>query len=157
MKKIKNHWLPLTDQGYHCFACAPTNPYGLKMEFYEDGDDVVSLWTPRENYQGWLHTLHGGIQATLLDEIGGWVISRKLQTSAVTSNLNIRYRKPVPTGEHLTLELRARIKSRKRSFVEIEATLSHNGELCTSADITYYCFSQQKAREEYYFTSCDLE
>ena len=44
MKKIKNPWIDLTDKGYNCFACAPSNPCGLKMEFYEDGDDIVSLW-----------------------------------------------------------------------------------------------------------------
>ena len=54
MKKIINPWIDLTDKGYNCFACAPSNPYGLKMEFYEDGDDIVSIWTPGCNYQGWL-------------------------------------------------------------------------------------------------------
>lgn len=74
MKKIKNPWLGLTDKGYNCFGCSPENPYGLKMEFYEDGDDIVSFWTPGENYQGWMNTLHGGIQATLMDESAGWLI-----------------------------------------------------------------------------------
>ena len=49
MKKIINPWIDLTDKGYNCFACAPNNPYGLKMEFYEDGDDIVSIWTPGGN------------------------------------------------------------------------------------------------------------
>ena len=99
MKKIKNPWLPLTGKGYNCFACAPCNPYGLKMEFYEDGDDIVSLWTPDDNYQGWLDTLHGGIQATLLDEIGGWIIARKFQTSGMTTNLNVKYGNLDKTGD----------------------------------------------------------
>ena len=90
MKKIKNPWIDLTDKGYNCFACAPNNPYGLKMEFYEDGEDIVSLWTPDSNYQGWLNTLHGGIQATLLDELGGWIIARKFQTSGMTTSLNMK-------------------------------------------------------------------
>ena len=65
MKKIKNPYIGLEEQGYNCFACCPTNPCGLKMSFYEDGDDIVSLWNPGENYQSWINTLHGGIQATL--------------------------------------------------------------------------------------------
>ena len=79
MKKIINPWLDLVKDGYNCFGCAPTNPFGLKMEFYEDGDDIVSMWNPGDNYQGWLHTLHGGIQASIMDEIAAWVIARKLQ------------------------------------------------------------------------------
>ena len=47
------------------------------MEFYEDGDEVVSIWKPRPEYQGWIDTLHGGIQAVLMDEICAWVVLRK--------------------------------------------------------------------------------
>ncbi len=66
MKKIINPWLH--KEGYYCFGCAPNNEAGVKMEFYEDGDDVVSIWKPEAKYQGWINTLHGGIQAVLLDE-----------------------------------------------------------------------------------------
>ena len=69
MKKIINPWEGM--KGYNCFGCAPQNPSGLKMEFYEDGDSIVSYWKPDEKYQGWLDTLHGGIQALLLDETMG--------------------------------------------------------------------------------------
>lgn len=157
MQKIINPWKDLEADGYNCFACAPNNPFGLKMEFYEDGDDVVSFWHPHENYQGWLHTLHGGIQATLMDEIGGWVIARKLQTSGMTTNLQVKYRKQVPTGEGVVLEIRARIREQKRSFVVMNVTLSQDGELYTSAEITYYCFSAEKARNEFYFRGCEVE
>ena len=55
--------------GYHCYGCDPNSPQGLRMEFYENGDEIVSVWHPRPEYQGWVNTLHGGIQATLADEI----------------------------------------------------------------------------------------
>ena len=42
MKKIINPWKGL--EGYNCFGCAPNNEAGIKMEFYEDGDEVVSIW-----------------------------------------------------------------------------------------------------------------
>lgn len=157
MKKIKNPWIELTDKGYNCFACAPSNPYGLKMEFYEDGDDIVSLWNPGENYQGWLNTLHGGIQATLLDEAGGWIIARKFQTSGMTTNLNIKYKKPVPTGADISIEVRARVKEIKRSFVFIEAEISYNGEKCSTAEMTYYCFPKDVAKKDFMFKECKLE
>lgn len=50
MKKIVNPWRKLA--GYNCFGCSPDNEYGVKMEFYEDGDEVVSIWKPDEHYQG---------------------------------------------------------------------------------------------------------
>ncbi len=157
MKKIINPWEDLTDKGYNCFACAKSNPWGLKMDFWEDGDDVVSLWRPDDNYQGWLKTLHGGIQATLMDEIGGWYISRKLQLSAMTTNLNIKYRKPVPTGQQHQLEIRARLKEQKRNFVTLSTSLLLGGELLSSAEITYYCFSEEVSREKFHFRGCRVE
>ena len=157
MKKIINPWIGMEGEGYNCFACAPQNPYGLKMEFWEDGDDIVSYWNPNDNFQGWIKTLHGGVQATLLDEIGAWVISRKLQTSAMTTNLNIRYRRPMPTGDNVTVEVRAHIREMKRTFAVISATLSVKGRVCTEAEITYFCFSKEKAANEFNFTECKVE
>ena len=66
MDKIMNPWRNV--EGYLCFGCSPDNPSGLKMEFYEDGDEIVSIWQPRPEFQGWLDTLHGGIQAVLSPE-----------------------------------------------------------------------------------------
>ena len=157
MKKIKNPWIPLTDKGYNCFACSPTNPCGLKMEFYEDGDDIVSYWTPDDNFQGWMNTLHGGIQATIMDESAGWLISRKFQTSGMTTNLNVKYKKPVPTGKEIKIEVRARVKEVKRNFVFIEATISHEGTICSTGELTFYCFSKEVAEKDFYFTGCELE
>ena len=47
MKKIKNPYAGTAEgMGYNCFACAPENPCGLKMEFFEDGEEVVCFWEP---------------------------------------------------------------------------------------------------------------
>ena len=155
MKKIINPWRNV--KGYNCFGCAPNNPAGVKMEFYEDGDEVVSIWKPRPEYQGWLDTLHGGIQAVLLDEICAWVILRKLQTTGVTSKMETRYMKSIDTTDD-HIELRAKIKEIKRNIVFVEAFLYNDkGEVCTKALCTYFTFSQEKAKNEMNFLSCDLE
>ena len=144
-------------EGYNCFGCAPNNEAGIKMEFYEDGDEVVSIWKPRPEYQGWINTLHGGIQAVLMDEICAWVILRKLQTTGVTSKMETRYRKPVSTTDsHIVL--RASIKEVKRNIVIIEAKLyNKDGEVCTEAVCTYFTFSHEKSKDEMHFDKCDVE
>ena len=155
MQKIINRFVHL--DGYNCFACAPCNPFGVKMELYEDGDDIVSLWQPTPNFQGWLNTLHGGIQSVLLDEICGWVVMRKLQTAGVTSKMETRYLRPVSTeGGQITL--RARIKEQRRNIVLIEATLHNStGELCSQTLCTYFTFPPEKARSEMFFQGCEAE
>lgn len=157
MKKIINPWVGLEGLGYNCFGCAPSNPYGLKMEFYEDGDEIVSFWNAGDNYQGWLKTLHGGIQATIMDEITMWVIARKLQTSGMTTRIDIRYRKPVPTGPDVRIEVRASIREIKRNFVFLDARILFGGEVCSEADITYYTFPRERAEKDFYFRGCEVE
>lgn len=155
MKKIINPWRGL--EGYNCFGCAPGNPAGVRMEFFEDGEEVVSIWKPRPEFQGWLDTLHGGIQSVLLDEICAWVVIRKLQTTGVTSKMETRFLKPVSTNDsHVTLK--AHIREKKRNIIFIEAQLFDSaGELCSEALCTYFTFPQEKAKEEMFFRSCELE
>lgn len=152
MKKIVNPWKGIKD--YFCFGCAPDNEAGVKMEFYEDGEDIVSVWHPEPKYQGWKDTLHGGIQAVLLDEICAWAIARKLQTAGVTSKMETRYLKPVmTTDDHIII--RARIREKHRNLVTVDARIDNiKGEICTQAVCTYFTFSEEKARKEMYFKGC---
>ncbi len=154
MKKIKNHWQ--SKPGYCCFGCSPSNPIGLNMEFFEDGDDIVCFWKPQPQFQGWIDTLHGGIQATLIDECASWVVSRKLQTTGVTAKLEVNYRKPVMTTDAL-LTIRARLSSLKRNIACIHVTLENSrGELCSEGNATYFTFTKEKAGQMG-FTHCDTE
>lgn len=154
MKRILNPWLDVP--GYCCPGCSPTNEKGVKLDFWEDGEDIVSTWHPDPAYQSWKNTLHGGIQCLLLDEIAGWVVFRKLQTMGVTSKMETRYIQPVTlTGG--PVELRSRIVRQMRQAVIIEAELYQLGEVCTRATVTYFAASPEKTREEYGFTGCFLE
>ena len=155
MKKIKNPWLH--KPGYNCIGCSPDNPMGLHLDFWEDGEDVVSRWTPTADYQGWIDTLHGGVQSLLLDEVAGWVVTRKLQTTGVTSKMEVQYVKPISTYDSL-LTIRARISRQMRNvaFIESEIYNAH-GEVCTKATLTYFCASRQKAEETMGFCGCDVE
>lgn len=155
MKKIINPFINL--EGYNCFGCAPNNPFGVKMEFYEDGEDIVCHWTPRSEYQGWLDTLHGGIQSVLLDEICAWVLMRKLQTAGVTSKMETRFLKPVSTNDS-QITLRAHITEQKRNIIIIDATLENStGEICSQSRCTYFAFPQEKAKQEMFFSGCLTE
>ena len=147
MRKIKNPWLH--KDHYDCFGCCPDNPIGIKMEFYEDGDDIVSFWKPSTHYQGWIDTLHGGIQSTLLDEICGWVVFRKLQTSGVTSKLEVRYHKPIMTTEwliswpqYIMKKVRFALKQTPPISLFLKIKPVKWASLRVSWRMSKYCFSQ---------------
>ena len=155
MKKIINPWM--NTEGYHCFGCDPNHEHGLRMEFYEDGDDIVSFWQPTSEHQSWINTLHGGIQAAMLDELCGWVVFRKFQTAAVTSKMEIRYRKPLHTNlDQLTL--RAHSSEVRRNLVTVTGAIYDNeGNLCTEATCIYFLFSREKSKAEMGLKECLCE
>lgn len=155
MEKLTNPFTSL--EGYNCFGCAPGNPAGVKMTFYEDGTDIVSHWQPTPAYQGWLHTLHGGIQSVLLDEICGWAVMRRMQTAGVTSRMETRYLRPVATDAGPVI-LRARIRETRRNIALVEATLTDaTGRVCTEALCTYFTFPPERARRDMHFRACLTE
>lgn len=158
MKKIINPWIG--KEHYDCFGCSPNNPIGLHLEFFEDGDDIVSKWHPETHYQGWIDTMHGGILSTLIDETCGWVVSRKRQCSGFTTQMNIKFRKAVSTKENI-LTIRARIIEQRRNLLFISAELLNTaGELCVEGNVTYFMLGEEKSKEmgfEYCAVEGELE
>ena len=154
MKRIINPWI--SHPRYNCFGCSPNNPFGLHLTFFEDGDDVVSTWQPKSCYQGWIDTIHGGILSTLIDEVCGWVVTRKKQTSGFTTGLNIKFRKAVSTDDPL-LTIRARIEDQKRNMLFIHAEIKNNaGDICAEGEATYFLLGEEKAKEMG-FLHCEVE
>lgn len=154
MRKVINPWRNLPQ--YHCFGCCPDNPIGLHLEFYEDGDYIVSIWHPSVHYQGWVNTIHGGILSTLIDEVCGWVVTRKLQTSGYTVQLNVKFRKAVSTTER-ALTIRAKVAKQVRNLAYIQAEIVNSeGELCNEGEAIYFLMNQEKAKEMG-FLQCEVE
>ena len=149
MIKLKNPYANF--EGYSCFGCSPTNPYGLHMEFYKDGEEIVCQWKPDEHFQGFHDILHGGIQSTMMDEIASWVVFMKLDTAGVTYRLNTRFRKPVRLSKGV-ITLRAKLVSHQRSIATIEvALLDGEGQPCSESRIDYYVLPRDKAVKEMHF------
>ena len=155
MKKIQNPWTIL--DGYNCFACSPANEIGIKMEFFEEGEELICKWEPSKHYEGFSNVLHGGIQATLLDEMGAWVVARKLQTVGFTSKLTIKYHKTVVINQPY-IYIKAKLTEVKRNLAFIEAHIyNYEEQLCASAEMCYFCTSQEAASSSFHFNGCSLE
>jgi uncharacterized protein (TIGR00369 family) len=92
-------------QSRDCFVCGVQNATGLHMKFYENEPGVVeATYTVDEKFQGYPGVVHGGIIASMMDEVMGRVfMGNDPPRFMVTAELKIRYRKPVPTCEPLNL------------------------------------------------------
>ena len=101
---------------HNCFACGGKNPIGMHLEI-ELGDGTARTeWTAAPDFAGWEDKIHGGILATLLDEVMAWAPS-SFDSWAVTAEMNIRFRTPANPGERLTAE--ARVTSRRRRIYAV--------------------------------------
>ncbi|MFH0896088.1 MAG: PaaI family thioesterase [Bacteroidota bacterium] len=151
MKKIRNPFTVIPD--YKCFGCAPHNELGMQMEFYVDGDDVVSFWNPPAHLQGWINVLHGGIQAALMDEVAYWVVYAQLKTSGVTSRIEAKLSKPVFTNKG-ALKIVGRLIEMKRNIAVIDtAIFDHEGKKCVSGTVHYFTYPKDIAKEKLWYPS----
>ena len=149
MRKILNPFRGMTD--YHCFACSPDNPLGLHMEFYEDGEWIFSKWQPPAHLVGYRNVLHGGIQTTLMDEIAAWACYIQLDTSGMTRNMNTRFKRPllVDNGPFL---VKAKVEKYEHPIALVKSELyDKNEQLCSFADVEYFIFPREKAKQELFF------
>lgn len=84
-----------------CFVCGKRNRHGLRLDFELVGEDRIRTeFRPSKRFQGWKDVLHGGIVATILDEVMVNVAYlRKIM--AVSAKLEVRLRRPAAIGERL--------------------------------------------------------
>ncbi|HNW99565.1 MAG TPA: PaaI family thioesterase [Bacteroidales bacterium] len=147
MRKISNPYRKIP--GYNCFGCSPDNKDGLRMQFFEDGDEIVSEWEPSHGFEGYVNVVHGGIQSTLIDEIACWVVLIKYKTGAVTARLDVRMKKPVNAHKG-KLTLKAKLVEVKRRIAEVVVELyDGEGTLCTTGTAWYYAFPHDEAVKSY--------
>ena len=99
-----NEWL-LSKQGFvDCFGCAPHNTKGLKVQIWYTKKGCISYHKIPKEYCGFKGIAHGGIIATLLDEVAAWIIITHLFRVGITVQATIRYLKPVRTEVDIEIE-----------------------------------------------------
>jgi len=146
---IKNPFHKL--EGYNCFGCSPDNKSGLRMHFRIEGEEVLCDWEPEHHLQGWVGILHGGIQATLMDEIASWYVFVKLHTAGVTSKMEVKLLKPVNMKKGPLL-LRARLQEMKRNIAIIKVELYMNdGTLGAESLMHYFTFPKDVAHDKLFY------
>ena len=121
-----------TDDNY-CFACGKNNPQGLKMDITRaDGWAEACVVLNRE-HQGWRKIAHGGMVATLLDEIMAHAVIHKVPQS-VTAELKVRFKQAAPVETPLLVRGEI-VKQTSRVIVaRAELRLEETGQLLAQAE-----------------------
>jgi acyl-coenzyme A thioesterase PaaI-like protein len=100
-----------------CFGCSPTNPHGLQLRFRRVGEEIHARYTIPDAFHGAPGIAHGGIVATLLDEVSCAVVALALDRRVVTGELMVRYERPVPVEQSLDLVARVARRDHARYVV----------------------------------------
>lgn len=120
----------------YCLLCGLENPVGLKLAFYEDEENrVTTRYVPEEERQGYPGMLHGGITCALLDETIGRTLVRH-DIWGVSVELNVRFRKPIPLGEPLTV-VGEMVKLRSRMMEGVGKVFLADGSVAATATAKY--------------------
>lgn len=127
-----------------CFGCGRGNPQGLQLEFVHTSErGVEGRYTAPAHFNGAPGVVHGGMQATLLDEAVGFAMHAYHSTvdelgddeegwrRTVTVEFDLRYRRPVPTETELLLRAEI-VRVVGRDYLAV-AEILVNDEVCTSA------------------------
>ncbi|MCD8309189.1 MAG: PaaI family thioesterase [Clostridia bacterium] len=122
-----------------CAVCGLDNQFGLKAPFYnmEDGS-VATLFEYREEHQSYPGRVHGGLIASMLDELGlraMWAKTGEENIWGVTTSLEVKYRKPVVYDTKLTG--RGEVIKDMSHFFTVHSTIKAGGTLLAEGTVTY--------------------
>jgi uncharacterized protein (TIGR00369 family) len=126
------------DEPYEdCYGCGRNNANGLRMTFVHLSDGSAECrYVAAKHFAGAPGVIHGGVQATLLDEVMGHAIhfaDVDPDLDIVTVDFSLRYLRPAPTEEPIVLRARLLRTEGRDFFVSGEIVLPA-GELLTRAE-----------------------
>lgn len=117
-------------------------------------EEIHTLLTLGYRLNGYPSVAHGGVVATIIDEVMGILISvnkrlgfGETQAGAVTAYLNVTYLKPVETPGTVLVSARFKEVTGRKYF--FEATVkAGSGEILSKADALYIGFDKSKPKEK---------
>lgn len=121
-----------------CVVCGMANGLSLGTKFYAmEGGLMVGLVTGRDEHQSYPNRMHGGLITALLDEVIGRAVNvEEPEAFGVTSEINVKFKKPVPLNEEIKvvgkLTRNTRLIFTAEGFIE-----DREGSILATATATY--------------------
>jgi uncharacterized protein (TIGR00369 family) len=121
-----------------CFGCGEANEHGLQLKFTQYRDGTVEARHQTADHHCGLDTVvHGGIQASILDEVMGVAAQLSLPEDAdgqacVTAEMHLTYRAPVMLADEVVARARL-VRTDGRDFHVEGAIVDADGRELTTA------------------------
>lgn len=121
-----------------CYVCGRENPVSLGLTFFlQDNGEVTSEIVVPEAYAGYPGMVHGGNIVAMMDEAAGRAATGdEPNRFAVTSQLTVKYRQPVPTNQLLKVTGRL-LKKRGKVSQAYGEIRNQEGKLLAEAEAVF--------------------
>jgi uncharacterized protein (TIGR00369 family) len=136
-------------QKNHCFGCGTSNLDGMRLRFTYDEERgcFVCKFRLAKRYTGPPGHCHGGIIATILDEAMGKV-NKLRNVVALTSEITVKYLKPVPLKQPLHAESRE-LSVEGRKHINIAEILNDKNEVLARSQGLFIAIDPHKMFARY--------
>jgi uncharacterized protein (TIGR00369 family) len=120
-----------------CFVCGSRNPGGLNLRFFSDGRIVQTRFVPRPEHDGFVGILHGGITATVLDEVMVWACAIRQKRFCFSAEMTVRYLRPIRTGLEILARGEMLENKRDRVYFAKGELFNSDNDLLAESTATY--------------------
>lgn len=131
--------------GQPCFGCGPEHPNGMRLTFEREGDEIVTRYTPRRDQQSAPNIMHGGLVATLADELAGWALLAPTGKFGFTVSFQARYARAVRMG--VEIEGRGKLVSPPRRLADVDVRLLQEGVEVFTARVRFAVLDRAAAEK----------
>ncbi len=106
-----------------CVVCGPSNPHGLHLSSHVDVEtgSVRTTFTPAAHHVGFDDLVHGGVLATVMDEVMVWAAIWACRRACVAGEFGVRFRQKATPGRPLVVS--ARVTRSRGKLHEVDATV----------------------------------
>jgi uncharacterized protein (TIGR00369 family) len=137
---------PIEVEAHNCFACGTLNAHGLRLELHsQDGRCWSEVALPKR-FEGWDGIAHGGIVATILDEVMAWALIDR-GALGVTARIAVDFKRPVRVGHRIRGE--GWVVDARRRLLRTGGRIfdPSSGDVLATAEGTYVAVPDERRRE----------
>jgi acyl-coenzyme A thioesterase PaaI-like protein len=135
---------PFDVNPHHCFGCGELNLGGLHLQLHIGERRAWAATTLSSTFEGWEGIAHGGVIASILDEVMAWSLA-SLDSLGVTATITVDYKKPVPVGQPLRAD--GWITATKRRVFETAGSITDpaDGTVLATATAVFVAADRERA------------
>lgn len=130
---------------HNCFACGELNEHGLKLQLHLEERRSWTEFVLEDRFEGWRGVTHGGIIATILDEVMAWALVAE-DNWGVTARMTLDFKRPVLVGTRVRAEGWI-VRSRRRLVDTAAQIVDGDGAVLATAEAVYLAAGEERKRE----------